>query len=101
FGIRSASRPRRPFALNLLLLWSYLTSAEAAHAKVPPHAESISRMPHQETFRANIFKEHHELQLEKHDGVNGGTATSCIGLLNKLAHKGEIECAFQMTIKVI
>jgi hypothetical protein len=35
FGIRSVSCPRRPFALNLLLLWSYLTSAEAAHAEVP------------------------------------------------------------------
>ena len=50
FGIRSASCPRRLFALNLLLLWSYLTSAEAAHAKIPSHAQTIFCMPHQQTL---------------------------------------------------
>ena len=34
------------------------------------------------------------MELEKHDGVNGGTATACIGLLNELTHEGEIESEF-------
>src|SRR5215472_4730277 len=56
FGIRSVSCPRRLFALNLLLLWSYLTSAEAAHTEVPQDAEPICCMPHELPFGAYPLK---------------------------------------------
>ena len=36
-------------------------------AKIPPHAEPISRMPHQQAFGANVLEKHHELELEKHE----------------------------------
>jgi len=62
FGIRSVSCPRRLFALNLLLLWSYLTSAEAAHSNVPSHAQPIRDLPHQQPLGTSIFKKHHQLQ---------------------------------------
>ena len=84
FGIRSASRPRRPFALNLLLLWSYLTSAEAAHA------EPISSKLHQESFRANVVEEHHQLQLEEDHRIYGGATCTSIRLFDQVAHKREI-----------
>ncbi len=72
-----------------------------AHPHIPPHAEAISRMTHQQTFGTNIFKEHDELQLEEHDGVNRGTASACIGLLHKLPDKREVECPVEMPIEVI
>ena len=93
FGIRSVSCPRRLFALNLLLLWSYLTSAEAAHTEVPQDAEPICCMPHELPFGAYPLEKHHELQLEEDHGVNGGTTTLCIGLLHELAHKRQIKGA--------
>ena len=90
FGIRSVSCPRRLFALNLLLLWSYLTSAEAAHTEVPQDAEPIGGMPYELPFGAYPLKKQDELELEEDDGVNRGTTTLCIGLLHELAYKREI-----------
>src|SRR5258706_5422474 len=58
-------------------------------AHIPPHAQPISRMTHQQAFRTNIFKEHDELELKKHDRINGGTPLDGIGLLHELAHKRE------------
>src|SRR2546430_3168599 len=49
----------------------------------------------------DVLEEHHELQLEKHDGVNGGTTTTCIGFLHELTHKREVEGAFQVTVEMI
>jgi len=58
-------------------------------------------MPHQLPFGAQTFKEHHELQLEKDDRINGGTPSAGIGLVHQLAHKRQIKRALQVTIKVI
>jgi hypothetical protein len=91
FGIRWVSCPRRPFARNLLLLWSYLTSAEAAHAQIPPHAEAISGMPHQFPFGSDPLKKQDELQFEEHPRINGRTASTHIGFLHQPSHKGEIK----------
>src|SRR5712691_11904094 len=41
FPVRSVSCPSRFSALNLLLLWSYLTGTETAHKRVPPVAAPI------------------------------------------------------------
>src|SRR5204862_4474094 len=101
FGIRSASRPRRPFALNLLLLWSYLTSAEAAQADVPAHAEPISSKLHQESFRANVVEEHHQLQLEEDHRIYGGATCTSIRLFDQVAHKREIYHPIQVAIEMI
>jgi hypothetical protein len=58
-------------------------------------------MAHEKTFRADVLEEHHELQLEKHDGVNRGTTTVCLGFLNELPYKREIKCSLQVAIEVI
>jgi hypothetical protein len=58
-------------------------------------------MAHEQTFGADIFKEHHELQLEKHNGINGGTTPMCIGLLHELTHKRQIKRSLEMAIEMI
>src|SRR5258708_28507364 len=70
-------------------------------ANVPQNAESITRMAHQLPFGTNSLKEPDQLQLEEHDGINGGAATACIGLLHEIAYKREVEGALQVTIEVI
>src|SRR5216683_123906 len=68
---------------------------------IPAHAQPISRMVHQLPFRTYTLEKHHQLQFEKHNGINRRTTTACIGLLNKLTHKGEVECSLQVSIEVI
>src|SRR5262249_31939536 len=70
-------------------------------AKVPMHAEAISRLAHQLAFRANAFKEHDQLQLEEDDRIKGGTALACVGLVHELAYKRKVQSSFQMPIEVI
>ena len=48
-------------------------------------------MPHEQTLGTDVFKEHHELQLEEHHWINGGTTTTCVGLLYEFPHKREIK----------
>jgi len=50
FDVRSIRRPRRYFALDLLLLWSYLTSAEAAHSNVPSDAQPIRDLTYEQAL---------------------------------------------------
>ena len=62
FDARLVSYPKRSIALNLLLLWSYLTYAEAAHMigewliqiipHIPSHAQSIRDLAHEQALRA-------------------------------------------------
>ena len=70
-------------------------------ANIPPHAEPICCMLHQEPFGADIFKEHDQLQFEEHDRINGGATTTCIALMHKLPHKREVKGSFEMAIEVI
>src|SRR6266700_5711646 len=70
-------------------------------AEVPQDAESISRMPHEQSFGADILKEHHELQFEKHDGINRRAADHSIGLLHQFAHEREVERFFYVPIEMI
>jgi len=68
---------------------------------VPANAEPIRGMAHQQPFRANTLKKHHQLQFEEDDGVNRGTTTTCIGFLDERTHKREIKRFFQMPVEVI
>src|SRR3989442_10107618 len=58
-------------------------------------------MSHELSFRANALEKHDELELKEDDGVNGGTPTTSIGLLHKLAHKRQVTCSLQVAIEVI
>ncbi len=74
---------------------------DMAHTNVPANTEPISGMAHELPFRANTLKKQHQLQFEENDGVNRGTTTTCIGCLDELTHKREIEGSFEMAIEVI
>ena len=76
-------------------------SAEAAHSKVPSHAQSVSRMPHELPFRTKTLEEHHQLQLEKDDRINGGAAIACIRLLYEFSYKREVKRFLHVSIEVI
>src|SRR5215472_9072736 len=68
---------------------------------IPPHAQAICCMAHQQTFGANALEIHHELQLKENDRINGGTPSTRIGLLHQLAHEREVKHALQVTVAMI
>ena len=68
---------------------------------VPVHPQPIRCMSHEQAFGTAILKEHHQLQLEEDDGINGGTTTPGIPLLHKFAHKRQIQRSFQVSIEMI
>ena len=74
---------------------------DMAHSDVPSNTQPICRMAHQLPFGTYPFEEHDQLQFEEHDGIDGGTPSTCIGLPHELAHKREIKCVLQMAIEVI
>ncbi len=43
---------------------------EEVVAEVPPQGEPVGDHSHELTLRAEIFEEHHQLQLEEDDRVN-------------------------------
>src|SRR5439155_6437717 len=70
-------------------------------ADVPAHAEPISSKLHQESFRANVVEEHHQLQLEEDHRIYGGATCTSIRLFDQVAHKREIYHIIQMAIEMI
>ena len=50
------------------------------------HAEAISGLAHQLTFRADAFKEHDQLQLEEDDRINGRPPCAGVRLLDQVSH---------------
>jgi hypothetical protein len=48
--------------------------------EIPSDAQSIRDLTHEQAFGADIFKKHHELQLEKYDRINGWSSNSRIAL---------------------
>src|SRR5262249_680138 len=55
--------------------------------QIPAQAQSISRMPHELSFRAQSLEEHDELQFEEDHRINGGTTLARIALLHQFAYK--------------
>src|SRR5260370_41133599 len=41
-------------------------------AKIPSYAEAISGLTHELSFRTHTFKKQNQLELEKHDWIDGG-----------------------------
>jgi hypothetical protein len=52
-------------------------------------------------FSALPYLRSDELQLEEHDRINGGTPTTCTGLVHQLTHKGQIKSSFQVLMEVV
>src|SRR5215212_9666763 len=70
-------------------------------AEIPAHAKPVGRHAQQLALRAEVFKEHDQLQLEKDDRVNRGAAPGGIERAHKLADKGEIQRPVELTIEMI
>ncbi len=71
-------------------------------ANVPAVRQVEAHHLHEFALRADTLKEHNELQLEEHHGVNGwATQGSCIIFFNQLTHKTQIQFCFDMAIKVL
>jgi hypothetical protein len=70
-------------------------------AENPPDTEPVGDQTQEQTFRADIFEEHHELQPEENYRINGGASQAgSIAVLHQLPNKGEIEDAVQVAIEV-
>src|SRR5918993_4845291 len=52
-------------------------------------------------FRADALEEHHQVQLEKDDRVDGGTAPIRIEILRPLANEAQIKLGLQVTVEVV
>jgi hypothetical protein len=54
---------------------------------LPPHAQSIRHLAHEQASGPDIFKEHHQLQFEKDHRINRWSAGNCVALSNQFMHK--------------
>jgi hypothetical protein len=70
-------------------------------ADIPPHAQSICHLAHEQALRPYIFKEHHQLQFEEYHRINRRSSGNCVALANQVMHKREIQDSLQMAIKMI
>lgn len=70
-------------------------------AKIPSDAEAISGLTHELSFSTHPFKKHDQLELEKHDWINGGTTRLRIVLLDKFIHKRQIQLLIKLAIKMV
>src|SRR5215472_8439206 len=53
-------------------------------AQIPSHAQPISDQAQKPPFRTNVFKQHDQLELKEHFGINGRTTTMSIGLFDQV-----------------
>src|SRR5260370_23051299 len=70
-------------------------------AHVQSDTEPIRNLAHQQALGTDIFKKHHQLQLKKHDRINGWSSGSRVGLAHQVVDKREVKNLLQMAIKVI
>src|SRR5260370_6239988 len=70
-------------------------------AHVPAHAQSIRNLAQEQALGADVFKEHHQLQLKKHDWINGGSSNDRVGLTHQIIYKREIQNFLQMAVKMV
>ena len=70
-------------------------------AEIPAQAQPVRHHPQQLALRAQSLKEQHELPLEEHDRVDGGSPDLRVGITNQLADEAKIEHPLQMTVKVV
>src|SRR6266496_3742943 len=68
--------------------------------QIPANAQAISGLTNELPFGADALEKHHQLQFEKDDRINGGTALAGIGLVHKFAHEREVKRSLQVTIEV-
>ncbi len=67
---------------------------------VPAHTQTIHGVAHQEPFGANILKKHDQLEAKKYLRVYRWSPAWCIGVLDQVTDKGEVERALKVPIEV-
>jgi hypothetical protein len=70
-------------------------------AKVPPVGEVELCVLHKVALRADALEEHHQLETEKDDRIDGGTSACGIEVGDPLTDEGEVEGGVEMAAKVI
>src|SRR5438105_14300717 len=68
---------------------------------IPAHAQSILNLAQEQALGADVFKEHHQLQLKKHDRINGRSSNNRVGLTHQILDKREIQNFLQMAVKMV
>jgi hypothetical protein len=70
-------------------------------AEIPAMGEVQDGGFHQRALRADASEEHHELELEEDERVDGGTVTRCVQLSDPLPDEGKVEGSLEMPVEVI
>src|SRR5207249_9746034 len=58
---------------------------------VPPHAQPIRHLTQKQTFGADVFEKHHQLELEKDHRINGWSPSRSVILAHEIVDKREIQ----------
>src|SRR5206468_148851 len=59
--------------------------------QVPAQAQTVSSHPDQLPLGADVFEEHHQLELEKDDRVDRGTTPLFISRADQVPNEGQVE----------
>src|SRR5712691_693564 len=68
---------------------------------VPPHAQPIRHLSQEQAFGADVFKKHHQLELEKDHRINGWSPSHSVMLANEIVDEREIQRLLQLPVKMI
>ena len=74
---------------------------EEVVAQVPPQREAVGDDTHELALRTEVLEEHHQLELEEDDRVDGWPATFCVEWPHELPDEGEVEPSFQAAVEVV
>ena len=70
-------------------------------SEVPPQGEPVGHNLHQLPLGAQILEEKDQLELEKDHGINAGTASGSVEVLDQFPDEGEVEPLFQPAVKIV
>src|SRR2546421_5445100 len=68
---------------------------------VPPHAQPIGHLTQEPALRADVFKKHHQLELEKDQWINGWSPSWSVILAHEIVDEREIQSLLQVPGKMI
>jgi hypothetical protein len=74
---------------------------EEVIAQVPAHRETIGDHPHELPLASQVLEEHHQLQFEEDDRVDGGPTSIRVERTHQIPHEREIEPSFQAAVEVV
>src|SRR5712692_11258749 len=54
---------------------------------IPPHAQSISHLAHEQALRTDVLEEHNKLELKKDDRINGCSSGNRVVLAHQIVNE--------------